>query len=63
MLAISLALIACLSWGTSGFLAGVKSRVIPVLTLLVFSSLAGLGMFLIIVGVRGEPFPRNPTLL
>jgi drug/metabolite transporter (DMT)-like permease len=31
MLAISLALIACLSWGTSGFLAGMKSRVIPVL--------------------------------
>lgn len=31
MLAISLVLIACLSWGTSGFLAGMKSRVIPAL--------------------------------
>ena len=63
MLAVSLALIACLSWGTSGFLAGTKSRVMPVLTLLVFSSMAGLGMFLISVGVRGVPLPRDPNLL
>jgi drug/metabolite transporter (DMT)-like permease len=35
----------------------------PVLTLLVFSSMAGLGMFLISVGVRGVPLPRDPNLL
>jgi drug/metabolite transporter (DMT)-like permease len=63
MLAVSLALIACLGWGTSGFLAGIKSRVMPVLTLLLFSSMAGLGMFLICVGVRGVSLPRDPNLL
>ncbi|MGD8284980.1 MAG: DMT family transporter [Desulfobacterales bacterium] len=63
MLAVGLALIACLSWGISSFLAGTKSRVIPVLTLLVFSSMAGLGMFLTSVGLRGVPLPRDPNLL
>ena len=63
MLAVSLALIACLNWGISGFLAGTKSRVMPVLTLLVFSSMAGVGMFLISVGVRGVQLPRDPSLL
>ena len=63
MLAVSLALIACLSWGTSGFLAGIKSRVMPVLTLLVFSSIAGLGAFIISVAVRGVSLPRDPNLL
>ena len=63
MLAVSLALIACLNWGISGFLAGMKSRVMPVLTLLLFSSMAGVGMFLISVGVRGVQLPRDPNLL
>ena len=63
MLAIGLALIACLSWGISSFLAGMKSRIIPVLTLLVFSSTASLAMFLIIIGGRDLPLPRDPTLL
>jgi drug/metabolite transporter (DMT)-like permease len=57
-----LALIACLGWGASSFLAGMKSRVMPVLTLLVFSSLAGLVMLLISVGVRGVSLPRDPNL-
>jgi drug/metabolite transporter (DMT)-like permease len=52
-----------LGWGTSGFLAGMKSRVMPVLTLLVFSSIAGLGAFIISVGVRGVSMPRDPNLL
>ena len=63
MLAVSLALIACLSWGTSGFLAGIKSRVMPVLTLLLFSSIAGLGMFLIGIWMRGVSLPKDPNLL
>jgi drug/metabolite transporter (DMT)-like permease len=62
VLAVSLALIACLGWGVSSFLAGMKSRVMPVLTLLVFSSIAGLGMLLISVGVRGVSLPRDPNL-
>jgi drug/metabolite transporter (DMT)-like permease len=63
MLAVGLALIACLNWGISGFLAGMKSRIIPVLTLLVFSSMASLAMFIIIMGARGVPIPRDPRLL
>jgi drug/metabolite transporter (DMT)-like permease len=63
MHAVGLALIACLSWGISGFLAGKKSRVMPVLTLLLFSSMASVGMFLIGVGVRGVQLPRDPSLL
>jgi drug/metabolite transporter (DMT)-like permease len=62
VLAVSLALIACLGWGVSSFLAGMKSRVMPVLTLLVFSSIAGLGMLLISGGVRGVSLPRDPNL-
>jgi len=63
MLAVSLALIACLNWGISGFLAATKSRVMPVLTLLVFSSMAGVGMFLISAVLRGVQLPRDPHLL
>lgn len=63
MLAVGLALIACLNWGVSGFLAGMKSRIMPVLTLLVLSSMASLGMFLIIIGVRDVPLPRDLNLL
>jgi len=63
MLAVSLALIACLNWGISGFLAGMKSRIMPVLTLLVFSSMASVAMFIIIMAARGVPFPRDPRLL
>ena len=63
MLAVSLALNACLNWGISGFLAGIKSRIIPVLTLLFFSSMASLGMFLVVMGVRGEPLPTAPRLM
>ena len=63
MLAVGLALIACLSWGISAFLAGTKSRIMPVLTLLVFSSMASLGMYIIIMGVRYVSLPRDPNLL
>ena len=63
MLAVNLALIACLSWGISAFLAGTKSRVMPVLTLHVFSSMTGVGIFLISIGVRGVQLPRDPDLL
>ena len=35
----------------------------PVLTLILFSSMAGVGMFLIGVGVRGVPLPGDPRIL
>ncbi len=63
MLGIGLALIACFGWGISSVLAGQKSRVMPVMTLLVASSMAGLGMFIISAGLRGMPLPRDPNLL
>ncbi len=62
MIALSLAFLACLSWGASSFLAGIKSKVMPVLTLLIYSVAAGLGMLLILVAIRGESFPRDPAV-
>ena len=63
MIAGFLALVACFAYGTSGFLSGIKSRDIPVLTLLLFTSIAGLIIFLIVLWVRGMPLPRDPNLL
>jgi drug/metabolite transporter (DMT)-like permease len=63
MIAVWLALIACFGYGTSGFLSGIKSRDIPVLTLLLFTSIAGLIIFLVVLCVRGMPLPRDPNLL
>jgi drug/metabolite transporter (DMT)-like permease len=63
MIAVWLALVACFGYGTSGFLSGIKSRDIPVLTLLLFTSIAGLVIFLIVLWVRGMPLPRDPNLL
>ncbi|MBW2178005.1 MAG: DMT family transporter [Deltaproteobacteria bacterium] len=63
MLAVNLALMACLCWGTSQFLAGMKIRVIPAMTLMVLTSMTQLAVFLICAGVRGVPIPRDPNLL
>jgi len=62
MIALSFAFLACLSWGTSSFLAGIKSKVIPLLTLLIYSATAGLVTLLFVMGIRAEPFPRDPAL-
>ena len=62
MIAISLALLACLSWGASCFLAGIKSKVIPVLTLLFYSVAASVGVLLLLLIIWAEPFPRDPTV-
>ena len=63
MIALSFAFLACLSWGASSFLAGIKSKVIPVLTLLIYSVSAGLGLLLILLAIRAEPFPKDPAVL
>lgn len=63
MLALTLALTACIGWGLADFLGGLKSRTLPVLTVLLISGLAGLGLIVIIVGIRGEAMPRDPRLL
>lgn len=52
-----LALAASLSWGFGDFLAGLRSRRLPVLTVLVVSQAAGLGSLAVVVGVRGNGPP------
>ena len=63
MLAVSLSLAACLGWGVADFLGGLKSRELPVITVLMASGVIGLGLILLIVGVRGGALPDNPVLL
>ncbi len=63
MVAISLAMIACLSWGFSSFLAGTKSRVLPVLTLLFLPGIVCMAMLIFCVAFRGVAFPADPKLL
>jgi len=63
MLAIGLSLAACLCWGVADYLGGLKSRHLPVLTVLMLSALFGLGLIISIVWVRGQALPHNPVLL
>ncbi len=62
MIALNLAFLACLSWGGSCFLAGIKSKAIPVLTLLIYSVAASLGILFLLLIIRAEPFPRDPAV-
>ena len=55
MLAALLALGASLAWGAGDFTGGVKSRVLPVLTVLAVSQPFGLVVLGIAVAVRGTP--------
>jgi drug/metabolite transporter (DMT)-like permease len=52
-----LALAASLSWGVGDFLAGLSSRKLQVLTVLVVSQAAGLTSLAVLVAVRGEGPP------
>jgi len=63
MIAVNLALIACFCWGVSQFLAGIKTRSLPVLTLLTYTSTTGFTVFLICILVRGMPLPHEPDLV
>jgi drug/metabolite transporter (DMT)-like permease len=54
--AVALALAASLSWGISDFIAGLKSRGLPVVAVLAVSQPAGLILVAVVVAVRGgEP--------
>jgi len=55
--AIVLALAASVSWGFADFWAGLKSRTLPVLTVMAVSQAAGLTTIAVIVAVRGEGPP------
>ena len=57
MLAAGLALAASLSWGIADFLAGVRSRRLPLLAVLVLVQSAGLVSIAAVVAVRAEPPP------
>jgi drug/metabolite transporter (DMT)-like permease len=58
-LAALLALSASLSWGVGDFLGGVKSRVLPSLTILAVSQPFGLGALGLAVAVRGTGIPGD----
>jgi drug/metabolite transporter (DMT)-like permease len=58
-----LALAASLSWGVGDFLAGLSSRKLQVLTVLVVSQAAGLTSLAVIVAVRGNGPPEARYLV
>jgi drug/metabolite transporter (DMT)-like permease len=58
-----LALAASLSWGVGDFLAGLSSRKLQLLTVLVVSQAAGLTALALLVAVRGEGPPEARYLL
>jgi drug/metabolite transporter (DMT)-like permease len=60
MLGLVLALAASLSWGLSDYLGGVKSRIVPLLTLIAVSQLAGLALIAAITGATSS-FPNGKT--
>ena len=62
MLALSLAFAACLGWGIGDFIGGLKSRVVPVLSVLALSCLSGLVLMAVLVALRGMPPPADTAL-
>lgn len=62
MIAISLSLVACFCWGMSQFLAGIKTRTLPVLTLMAYTSTTGFMVLAVGLAVTGSAMPRDPNL-
>lgn len=63
MITLSLSLAACMGWGVADFLGGLKSRQLPVITVLMLSNAFGTLAVTLIVCVRGKALPDNPVLL
>ena len=63
MAALGLAFGASLAWGGSDFLAGVASRRLGVLTVLVLSQAAGLAALLVLLVVAEQPAPSGEAAL
>jgi drug/metabolite transporter (DMT)-like permease len=61
--AVALALGASIAWGCSDFLAGVKTKRLAVLWVLLVSQATGLGLVLIAAIAAGEPLPGTPAAL
>lgn len=51
-----------MGWGISDFIGGLKSRQLPILTVLLFSNIFGLAVISTIVCFRGQGLPNNPIL-
>ncbi|MER7175722.1 EamA family transporter [Streptomyces mesophilus] len=62
MLTILLALGACLGWGVSDFLGGLKSRSLPLSSVLLVSQTIALGLLAVIVVGRGSGLPDAASL-
>jgi uncharacterized membrane protein len=52
-----------MGWGVADFLGGLKSRQLPIITVLMLSNAFGTVAVTFIVCVRGKAFPDNPALL
>jgi drug/metabolite transporter (DMT)-like permease len=61
VLAVALALAASLSWGIADFVAGIKSRALPVLTVMALSQTAGLVVIAMIVAGAGNGPPGGES--
>jgi drug/metabolite transporter (DMT)-like permease len=57
MTAVALAFASSVSWGTADFIGGLKSRVLPVLNVLLISQCTGLVLIAAFVAARGEAAP------
>ncbi|MFG1944857.1 EamA family transporter [Nonomuraea sp. NPDC048826] len=62
MIAIALALGAALGWGASDFLGGLKSRSLPLLSVLLVSQAAALILLATVMAIRGAS-PPDPAFL
>ncbi|MGH3104503.1 MAG: EamA family transporter [Gaiellaceae bacterium] len=58
MVGVVLALAASLSWGVGDFIGGVKSRSLPVLSVLLVSMPAGMMLMAVLVAIRGQGPPE-----
>ncbi len=63
MLPITLSIIACFGWGIADFIGGFKSRTLPILAILLISTLTGVILLIPITFGMGVPLPREANLL
>jgi drug/metabolite transporter (DMT)-like permease len=59
MSAVLLAFLSSVSWGTADFVGGLKSRVLPILNVVLASQTVGLVLIAAFVGVRGDGPPAG----
>ena len=62
MVALALALTSSFAWGVADFVAGLKSRSLPVATVMLVAVVTGLALAGAVVGARGVAAPATPYL-